>query len=78
MRAGREAEAGEFLNWRPAWSTGIQSGFQDIQGYAENLLFQETKEREREEKNMIIGFGSKPQESVFNPPSFLSFSILYI
>lgn len=47
MRAGREAEAGEFLNWRPAWSTGIQSEFQDIQGYAENLLFQETKERER-------------------------------
>lgn len=50
MRAGQEAEAGEFLNWRPAWSTGIQSEFQDIQGYAENLLFQETKERERRKK----------------------------
>lgn len=50
MRAGQEAEAGEFLNWRPALSTGIQSGFQDIQGYAENLLFQETKERERRKK----------------------------
>jgi hypothetical protein len=46
-----EAEAGEFLSLGPAWSTDLQSEFQDSQGYTEKLS-RKTKKKKKK-KNHI-------------------------
>jgi hypothetical protein len=44
-----EAEAGGFLSLKPAWS-GLQSEFQDSQGYTEKSCLEKTKKKPKKKK----------------------------
>jgi hypothetical protein len=51
----REAEAGGFLSWRPA---GLQSEFQDSQGYSEKHCLEKQKQQQ-EKKCMVVHMAEK-------------------
>jgi hypothetical protein len=45
-----EAEAGGFLSSRPAWTTDLQSEFQDSQGYTKKPCLKKQKQKQKNKK----------------------------
>jgi hypothetical protein len=44
-----EAEAGRYLSLRPIFDSGLQSKFQDSQGYTEKLCLEKQKQNKKKE-----------------------------
>ena len=58
-----EAEAGRFMSSRPQGQPGLQSEFQDSQGYTEKLCLEKTKnnKQNRKKRTDIAGTGEMAQ-----------------